>query len=181
MLQIARNVTDVDDGFLHQKRYLTLDRDAKYSEAFRSFLVREGMQVIRLPPRSQNLNAFAERFVRSIKSDCRNRRLSSRRAKRPYKSANVSAECSTNTAVKPLEKHVFYFGWQSPQQRRPRGLGGLPVLHPAPVHFMEATLQCLPDQRRVHVFLQGAEDGLLLRRQRFAMLSRCRTRRAEKR
>ena len=60
MAQIARNVTDVDSGFLSGKRYLILDRDAKYSDAFRSSLVREGVYVIRLPPKSPNLNAFAE-------------------------------------------------------------------------------------------------------------------------
>jgi transposase InsO family protein len=73
MMQIARNVIDVDDGFLRGKRYLILDRDAKYSDAFRSALVREGMHVIRLPPRSPNLNAFSEQFVRSIKDECLNR------------------------------------------------------------------------------------------------------------
>ena len=42
---------------------------------FCSFLAREGLDVIRLPPRSPNLNAFAERFVRSIKSECLNRMI----------------------------------------------------------------------------------------------------------
>ena len=65
MTQIARNLTDLNDGFLCGKRCLILDRDTKYSDAFRSVLVREGIHVIRLPPRSPNLNAFAERFVRS--------------------------------------------------------------------------------------------------------------------
>jgi putative transposase len=37
--------------------------------------VREGIQVIRLPPQSPNLNAFAERFVRSIKEECLNRMI----------------------------------------------------------------------------------------------------------
>ena len=59
MTQIARNVTDADDGMLRGKRHLIVDRDTKYSAAFRTFLVREGMDVIRLPPRSPNLNAFA--------------------------------------------------------------------------------------------------------------------------
>jgi transposase InsO family protein len=75
MMQVARNVTDVNEGFLRGKRYLLLDRDTKYSDAFRGILTREGIQVIRLPPRSPNLNAFAERFVRSIKSECLNRMI----------------------------------------------------------------------------------------------------------
>jgi putative transposase len=75
MMQIARNLTDVDGGFLCGKRYLILDRDTKYSDAFRSFLVREGIKIIRLPPRSPNLNAFAERFVRSIKEECLRRMI----------------------------------------------------------------------------------------------------------
>jgi putative transposase len=75
MRQIARNVTDLNSGFLCGKRYLILDRDTKYCDAFRSILVREGIEVIRLPPRTPNLNAFAERFVRSIKSECLNRMI----------------------------------------------------------------------------------------------------------
>ncbi len=75
MTQIARNVTDMNEGFLRGKRYLLLDRDTKYSDAFRGILVREGVHVIRLPPRSPNLNAFAERFVRSMKVECLNRMI----------------------------------------------------------------------------------------------------------
>jgi putative transposase len=75
MRQVARNITAVGDGFLCRKRYLILDRDAKYSPAFCNFLVREGVDVIRLPPRSPNLNAFAERFVRSVKSECLSRMI----------------------------------------------------------------------------------------------------------
>jgi transposase InsO family protein len=53
----------VGEGFLRGKRHLILDRDTKYCEAFRSILLREGIQAIRLPPRIPNLNAFTERFV----------------------------------------------------------------------------------------------------------------------
>jgi transposase InsO family protein len=70
MLQVARNLMDSESGALLGKRHLIVDRDTKYSAAFRAFLAREGVDVIRLPPRSPNLNAFAERFVRSIKSEC---------------------------------------------------------------------------------------------------------------
>jgi transposase InsO family protein len=75
MSQVARNVTDAEIGLLRGKRYLILDRDTKYSAEFRSTLDREGIHLIRLPPRSPNLNAFAERFVRSIKSECLNRMI----------------------------------------------------------------------------------------------------------
>jgi putative transposase len=89
MTQIARNVTDANGGFLRGKRHLILDRDAKYSDAFRTVLVREGIHVIRLPPRSPNLNSYAERFVRSIKEECLSRlifigRASLRRAIAQY-------------------------------------------------------------------------------------------------
>jgi putative transposase len=70
MLQAARNLLDIPSGLLLGKRHLIVDRDTKYSAAFRAFLAREGVEVIRLPPRSPNLNAIAERFVRSIKSEC---------------------------------------------------------------------------------------------------------------
>jgi putative transposase len=75
MAQIARNITDVSDGFLRGGRYLILDRDTKYTEGFRHTLIRDGIRLIRLPARSPNLNAFAERFVRSIKDECLNRMI----------------------------------------------------------------------------------------------------------
>ena len=75
MTQVARNVTDLKDGFLRSKLYLLLDRDTKYSDAFRGIITRAGIEVVRLPPRSPNLNAFAERFVRSIKGECLNRMI----------------------------------------------------------------------------------------------------------
>jgi len=70
MQQIARNLLDVDDGFLFGKRYLVLVRDPLYTSEFRTTLKRAGVKVIRLPPRSPDLNAFAERFVLTIKSEC---------------------------------------------------------------------------------------------------------------
>ena len=75
LMQVARNLTEVDKGFLRGKRYLILDRDTNYSDAFRSFLGRDGITIIRLPPRSPNLKAFAERFVRSIKAECLSRSI----------------------------------------------------------------------------------------------------------
>ena len=70
MLQMSRNLLDPEFGFLRDKKHLIVDRDTKYSAEFRSALEREGIGVIRLPPRSPNMNAYAERFVRSIKDEC---------------------------------------------------------------------------------------------------------------
>ncbi len=75
MLQIARNACDVEDGVLTEGRTLLIDRDAKYSHDWRAFLEERGVEVIRLPPKSPNLNAYAERFVRSIKEECLNRMI----------------------------------------------------------------------------------------------------------
>ncbi len=73
--QIARNITDPVDGFLLGIRYLIMDRDAIFTAEFRSFLKEEGVKAVRLPPRSPNLNAYAERFVRTIKEGCLDRMI----------------------------------------------------------------------------------------------------------
>jgi transposase InsO family protein len=75
MLQLGRNLLDAESGALASKRYLIIDRDAKYSERFRGLLEANGIEVIRLPPMSPNLNAYAERFVRSIKEECLERMI----------------------------------------------------------------------------------------------------------
>lgn len=70
MTQVVRNLTDVRDGFLHDMHYLIVDRDPLYTGAFRRLLRESGVIPLRLPARSPNLNAFAERFVLSVKSEC---------------------------------------------------------------------------------------------------------------
>jgi transposase InsO family protein len=70
MKQVARNLTDAVDGFLLGHRHLIMDRDPLFTRAFRAMLAASGVQSVRLPVRSPNLNAYAERFVRSIKSEC---------------------------------------------------------------------------------------------------------------
>ena len=70
MRQIARNWTDSEDGFLLRSRYLIHDRDPLFTKGFREILAGSGVRSVRLPSRSPNLNAYAERFVRSIKSEC---------------------------------------------------------------------------------------------------------------
>ena len=70
MKQIARNVTMDNSGFLHGQRHLIHDRDSKFCDAFRAIIKPVGVKSIMLPARSPNLNAFAERWVRSVKSEC---------------------------------------------------------------------------------------------------------------
>jgi putative transposase len=50
-----------------------LDRDPLYTGEFRAAMKRGGIEVLRLPPSSPNLNAFAERFVLSIRTECLDR------------------------------------------------------------------------------------------------------------
>src|SRR5499426_3432946 len=70
MQQPARKLTDVQDGFLRSVRHLILDRDPLYTTAFRRMLRESGVRPLLLPARSPNLNAYAERFVLSAKSEC---------------------------------------------------------------------------------------------------------------
>jgi putative transposase len=69
MQQCARQLTDPCEGFLLGKRYLLHDRDTKYTQAFDVLMKDSGVEPIVLPPQSPNLNAYCERFVRSIKEE----------------------------------------------------------------------------------------------------------------
>jgi transposase InsO family protein len=69
MMQCARQLTDHFDGFLLGKRYIIHDRDSKFTDAFDQLLRDSGVEPVILPPRSPNLNAHCERFVRSIKEE----------------------------------------------------------------------------------------------------------------
>ena len=75
MTQIARNVTDAVDGILQGKRYLIHDRDPLYTTEFLTMLQGAGVESVTLPPRSPNLNAYAERLVRSIQESCLERMI----------------------------------------------------------------------------------------------------------
>ena len=75
MLQMARNLSEAEEGFLRGKKYLLMDHDAKFSEAFRVTLDQAGVEAVRLPPRSPNLNPNIERFMRSVKDECLDRMI----------------------------------------------------------------------------------------------------------
>ena len=89
MKQIARNVTMDEWGFLEGCRYLIHDRDTKYCQSFRDIIESGDVKTLPLPARSPNLNAFAERWVKSVKDDCLSKLIlfgeaSLRRALREY-------------------------------------------------------------------------------------------------
>jgi transposase InsO family protein len=73
MMQVARNLTDGVDGFLRDMRYVIHDRDPLFTREFRDLLRSAGIKSIKLPAHSPDLNAYAERFVLSIKSECLNK------------------------------------------------------------------------------------------------------------
>ena len=73
MKQIARNLTMDGWGFLEHCRYLLHDRDTKYTRSFRAIIESGLVKTLPLPARSPNLNAYAERWVRSVKEECLSR------------------------------------------------------------------------------------------------------------
>jgi len=75
MSQVARNLSHAAEGFLIGKRYVLHDRDPLFTAELLEILESTGVQSVKLPPRSPNLNAHAERFVRTIKESCLNRMI----------------------------------------------------------------------------------------------------------
>jgi putative transposase len=114
MSQIARNVNDAVEGLLTGKRYLNHDRDPLFTDAFLSSLKDAGVESVKLPPRSPNLNAHGERFVRSIKESCLERLI-------------LFGESSLRTAVQNFVTH--YHG-----ERNHQGLGNR-LIQPDP-HYL---------------------------------------------
>ena len=89
MQQIARNVTMEGCGILRDCRYLLHDRDTKYTPSFRAIITSGQVEPLALPAHSPNLNAHAERWVRSVKQECLSKVIlfgerSLRRALREY-------------------------------------------------------------------------------------------------
>jgi putative transposase len=105
VIQCGRQLTDAVDGFLVGKRYLLHDRDPLFSEACRETLAATGVETVRLPPRSPNLNAFAERFVRRIKEGCLDRLI-------------LVGEGSLRRAVREFVAHYH-------EERNHQGLGNV--------------------------------------------------------
>src|SRR5262245_29602862 len=116
MTQIARNVTMGDWGFLTPGHYLIHDRDGKFCPAFQRIIDDTGIKRVPLPPRSPNLNAYAERWVRSVKDECLSRLI-------------LFGEHSLRHVLRSYMAHYH-------QERPHQGRGNM-ILMPAPDHSQQ--------------------------------------------
>ncbi len=103
MMQVGRSLTDPLDGFLRKKRCLLVDRDSKHCQAFRELIEQTGRLCVRLPPRSPNLSAHLERFMRSTREEYLDRMI-------------LFGDRSLRTAAKEFLSHYY-------DERNHRGLG----------------------------------------------------------
>jgi putative transposase len=121
MVQMARRATDTIDGSLRSMRYVLHDRDSKFCAAFQETLRSGGVQPLVLPARSPNLNAFAERWVRSIKSECLSKLI-------------LFGEVSLRRATSEFIEHYHL--------ERPHQGKGNRLLFPAPSFWIGQTKSC---------------------------------------
>ena len=112
MSQVARNLSDAAEGFLIGKRYLIHDRDPLFTTEFLQTLENSGVHSVKLPPRSPNLNAYAERFVRTIKESCLERMI-------------LFGESSLRKAMHEFVEHYHH-------ERNHQGLGNRLIMKEGP-------------------------------------------------
>jgi hypothetical protein len=124
MEQMARNVTMEETGFLADKTYLLHDRDGKYCLTFRQLIEAEKVKTLALPAKSPNLNAYAERWVRSVKEECLSRLI-------------LFGERSLKLALHHYELHYH-------QERNHQGNGNLPLFSspPRPMTLKPGKVRC---------------------------------------
>src|SRR5262245_8609936 len=123
MVQIARTLTHADDGVLVGHRFLICDRDAKWSEACRQTLAAAGLRVVQTPYHAPDCNAYAERFVRSIKEECLDRLV-------------ILGEAHLRQALGAFTTHYH-------QERNHQGLHDR-LIAPAPMGPSGGTIRCRP-------------------------------------
>ena len=108
-------------AFLRGMEYLILDRDPLYTGAFRDLLRDSGVKPLLLPARSPNVNAFAERFVESAKSECLDRMV-------------LLGEGHLRAAVREFVHHYH-------EERPHQGLGN-ELIAPRPIVIGTAQMKC---------------------------------------
>ena len=123
MIQGARKVTMEEWGFLAPGQYLIHDRDGKDCPAFQQLIDAAGVKRVPLPPRSPNLNAYAERWVRSVKEECLARLI-------------LCGEASLRHVLTQYGEHFHH-------ERNHQGKGNV-LLFPTIIHDPECTgpMQC---------------------------------------
>jgi len=123
MMQMARNLTMDEWGILKPGQYLIHDRDTKYCAAFRKLLDDAGVNRLPLPPKSPNLNARAERFIRSVKSEALSRFI-------------LFGENALRHVLSEYLEHYH-------QERCHQGLGNvIPFPKPQAANDLEGPIQC---------------------------------------
>ena len=125
MAQVVRNITDIDESMLleYNCKYLIHDRDSKFCERFDSLIRSANIEPVKLPPRSPNLNAYAERFILSVKSECLDRMI-------------LFGERSLRHVLKEYAAHYHF-------ERNHQGIGNN-LVFPQPAHEKgsERTIEC---------------------------------------
>ena len=122
MSQVARNLSDATEGFLVGKRYLIHDRDPLFTAEFLETVDTSGVKSLKLPPRSPNLNAHAERFVRTIKESCWDRMI-------------LFGEGSLRRAIQQFVMHYH-------RERSHQGLGNRLIMPEESTVSNTGTIQC---------------------------------------
>ena len=107
MAQVARSLMDSLDGFLRDHVALICDRDSKFTERFRDTLRQAGVEVVVTPYLTPNCNAYAERFVLSLRSECLDRLILFGRHK----------------LRRALQEYIEHYNSERPHQ----GIGNVPI------------------------------------------------------
>ena len=118
-----------DDGFLRGKTHLILDGDKKFTDDFKDILAENGVTAVRIPPRSPNCNPIAERFVKTIKSECLSKLILFGKSALDRSISNFIAHYNTershqsldNQLIDPEDREVVVHGEVINRER----LGGL--------------------------------------------------------
>jgi len=123
VVQIARTLTHAGDGALMGYRILICDRDTKWSETFRQTLATAGIRVVHTPYCAPDCNAYAERFVRSIKEECLDRLV-------------ILGEAQLRRALREFAAHYH-------EERNHQGLHDQ-LIAPAPMGPPTGMIRCRP-------------------------------------